>query len=317
MEKHTERCLFCTRQANVQWEPTPDKRHFTCANCGQYVVALNDYSALPPELETRYETQRHLLSGLLREHTERGLTPMQVTVASLPEMLQSAWLPKTVEGKLEKLLLYLYRRTTILGEHIAITYNNEPAIAYAKTGEELENMLRAVEGLGYVTGHYMSGGGIATLTVRGIAFGEQQQTTTQSSQCFVAMWFDPTIAPVYTACIRPAVESAGFACLRIDEKPHNDKICDQIVAEIRRSHFLIADFSGHRGGVYYEAGLAAGLGLPVIYTCRKDFVDSLHFDVRQYNCVVWEEGKEEGFREQLKYRILATIPGAQERAAPQ
>ncbi len=34
--------------------------------------------------------------------------------------------------------------------------------------------------------------------------------------------------------------------------------------------FMIADFTGHRGGVYFEAGFAHGLGIPVIWTCRED-----------------------------------------------
>ena len=46
-----------------------------------------------------------------------------------------------------------------------------------------------------------------------------------------------------------------------------DKIDDEIIGEIRRSRFLVADFThgdkGARGSVYYEAGFAYGLGLPV------------------------------------------------------
>src|SRR5712672_2679134 len=34
---------------------------------------------------------------------------------------------------------------------------------------------------------------------------------------------------------------------------------DEIISQIRRSKFLIADFTGRRGGVYFEAGLAMGL----------------------------------------------------------
>ena len=49
---------------------------------------------------------------------------------------------------------------------------------------------------------------------------------------------------------------------------------------------LSSDFTGNRGGVYYEAGFAHGLGLPVIFMCRDG--DELHFDVRQYNCIFWK-----------------------------
>jgi hypothetical protein len=57
--------------------------------------------------------------------------------------------------------------------------------------------------------------------------------------------------------------------------------------------------------VYYEAGFAAGLGLPVILTYRKDEMDKLHFDIRQYNCVDWHTPDEVARR--LPVRIEAVI----------
>jgi nucleoside 2-deoxyribosyltransferase len=46
---------------------------------------------------------------------------------------------------------------------------------------------------------------------------------------------------------------------------------------------LIADFSGLRSGVFFEAGFAKGLGREVIFTVRKADVDQLkeHFDTIQ------------------------------------
>ena len=68
-------------------------------------------------------------------------------------------------------------------------------------------------------------------------------------------------------------------------------MADEIIAEIRRSRFLVADFThgedGARGGVYYEAGFANGLGIKVIHTCREDAVRTLHFDTSHINHIVW------------------------------
>lgn len=68
---------------------------------------------------------------------------------------------------------------------------------------------------------------------------------------------------------------------------------------------MVADFTGHRGGVYFESGFAQGLGIPVIWTCRKDHMKDLHFDIRQYNCIDWETAEE--LRARLGYRIKALI----------
>jgi len=130
-----------------------------------------------------------------------------------------------------------------------------------------------------------------------------------SKQVFVAMWFDESMKDGYENGIIPAIEETGYEPLRIDQKQHNNKIDDEIIAEIKRSRFLIADFTqgetGARGGVYYEAGFAHGLNIPVIFTCHKDAIDDIHFDTRQYNHIVWESPAD--LRTRLAHRISAVI----------
>lgn len=95
--------------------------------------------------------------------------------------------------------------------------------------------------------------------------------------------------------------------IRIDFVEHNGKICDRILSEIRQSTLLIADFTGNRGGVYFEAGFALGLGIPVIFTCRTDFLKKgVHFDTRQYNHIEWQTSEE--LKTKLINRIKATLP---------
>lgn len=94
-----------------------------------------------------------------------------------------------------------------------------------------------------------------------------------------------------------------------DRLEHNEKIDDTIVAEIKRSGLMVADFTGHRGGVYFEAGLARGLGIPVIWTCHADDLEDLHFDTRQFNHIEWKTPKD--LREKLELRILATVGSPQ------
>lgn len=130
-----------------------------------------------------------------------------------------------------------------------------------------------------------------------------------SEQGFVAMWFDDSMAAAYSDGIEVAIREGGYRPLRIDRKEHIDKIDDQIVAEIRRSRFVVADFTSEpnkpRGGVYYEAGFAQGLNIPVIWTCRQDLIDQVHFDTRQFNHIVWETPEE--LREKLAVRISAVM----------
>ena len=132
---------------------------------------------------------------------------------------------------------------------------------------------------------------------------------TNSSQAFVAMWFNDATSEAFSQGIGPALHASGYEAVRIDKKEHNNKIDDEIVAEIRRSRFVVADFTCEpksvRGGVYYEAGFAQGLGLPVIWTCKDSSLNDLHFDTRQYSHIVWKAPAD--LFEQLKNRIGATI----------
>jgi nucleoside 2-deoxyribosyltransferase len=139
-------------------------------------------------------------------------------------------------------------------------------------------------------------------------------------QAFVAMWFGAEMDDAYIHGFAPAIEQAGFSPLRIDRKEHSNKIDDEIIMEIRRSRFVVADFTcpvvtqetgeirpDSRGGVYYEAGFAQGLNIPVIWTVRADLIGMVHFDTRQFAHITWATPQE--LRERLRTRIGAVING--------
>ena len=153
-------------------------------------------------------------------------------------------------------------------------------------------------------------GGSCVLTVAGYErLAALAASHTPSTQGFVAMWLDPSTQDAWEGGIRPGIAAAGYVPLRIDQKEHANKIDDEIIAEIRKSRFVVADFThgekGARGGVYYEAGFAHGLDIPVIFTCRSDVFDKLHFDTRQYNHIGWETPQE--LCKRLTKRIGAVV----------
>ena len=178
--------------------------------------------------------------------------------------------------------------------------------------EEVHFLLKYLEGKGWVTvGTFEANFFTGYVTVEGHSRIEEVKVNADSSQAFVAMWFDESMNDVYERAIKPAIEETGYTPFKINEKPDVDKIDDEIIGEIRRSRFIVADFThgetGARGGVYYEAGFAHGLGLPVVRSCHRKIMDEneLHFDVRQHHHVVWETVDE--LREGLKNRIRALI----------
>ena len=105
--------------------------------------------------------------------------------------------------------------------------------------------------------------------------------------------------------LAPGIRAAGYSPLRIDQKEHIVGITDEIVAEIRQSRFLVAEYTEHKHGVYFEAGFAQGIGIPVFQTCRDTDLESLHFDVQHINTITWSSAEE--LAQLLQRRIRAIL----------
>ena len=144
-----------------------------------------------------------------------------------------------------------------------------------------------------------------------VAADELTRRAVQSDKGFVAIWFDKKgkeMDLAYEKGFHVGVESAGYKPVRVDRVEHADRIDDVIIAHIRTAAFVVADFTEHRGGVYFEAGFALGLGRQVIWTCKEDHMKDLYFDIRQYNTIDWKNP--EDLAKRLQHRIEATVgPG--------
>jgi nucleoside 2-deoxyribosyltransferase len=142
----------------------------------------------------------------------------------------------------------------------------------------------------------------------------QRRPRIESAQGFVAMWFggkekSEMMGKAYHEGFRAAIEDeCHYQSLRIDGKEFNGDIVDEIMAEIRESRFVVADLTGHRGGVYFEGGFARGLGIPVIWTCHVDDAENTHFDTNHEKQIRWNDADE--LKTLLSNRIRATVgPG--------
>lgn len=157
---------------------------------------------------------------------------------------------------------------------------------------------------------YLLQNNVIRLTTKGWTSVYSEKNLLNSRNAFIAMAFtDDTgqqLLGEHRDCIRQILESLSWNPVIVDEVPHNDGVMDKIIASINHSRFVIADLTYHKNGVYFEAGYAKGLGLPVILTVKKDHLDRSHFDVKHLNLVVWENF--EDLKNKLSYRIKATIP---------
>lgn len=202
------------------------------------------------------------------------------------------------------------KTVTVFGENDKVPlYQLMRDVSVAHTND-LRALLVHLEQIGFIKAQIGQGWAKASLNIAGlIHLDELSQVKPDSDTCFVAMWFSPDMNAAFEQGIRPAIEECGYRVSRIDLKEHNNRIDDEIIAEIRTAKFVLADFScgpdGARGGVYYEAGFAHGLGIPVIFSVRQEDLHRVHFDTRQFSHIVWQDI--EDLRSRLQARIRATI----------
>ena len=159
-------------------------------------------------------------------------------------------------------------------------------------------LLKHVESLGDDQNTY-------TLTTKGWSkIQELQKEILKSSQAFIAMCFNPDLNEARQAITR-AISDCGYIPIIIDDKEHNNQIVPEIFYEIKQSHFIVADLTKQRNGVYYEAGYAEALNKEVILTCKKEDFETRHFDIAQKNTIEWISPDDLYTR--LVKRIRATV----------
>ena len=215
----------------------------------------------------------------------------------------------SVPERMDYCLQFLESKTEALAGYVKIdSYSDEiQAASLLKNTDEIRYLIEEISDIDWIS---FDGREVQILSKGYQRLEELRKTNVASDQGFVAMWLHSSMDNAWKEGFEPGIRDVGYKALRIDRSEFNNKIDDEIIAGIRRSRFLVADFTSDppenaRGSVYYEAGFAHGLNIPVIFTCRKDLLKDIHFDTRQYNHIAWE--KPEDLRKQLKDRISATI----------
>jgi hypothetical protein len=314
-------CPLCQCQECTNYPNHLRQTSFKCKNCGTftlnavaanvigddgyklaaYVFDKNQLGITP----TFYSSQRSLtkefaLTGhSLQEDAPAGSVGVDTAIETFP---------KTVAERLDRVLLNLAAVTKHLGQQIKIGSEGVNPLLCAQNSSEVLFIIEQFAQEGHVKGKTTCLPTEISLTAKGwnrVADLQRGLYGPLNKQVFVAMSFDESLDSAWTDGLKLGIADCGYDALRVDRKQHNEKICDVIIAEIRKSKFLVADFTLHRNGVYFEAGMMMGLGRPVIFACRKEDMANAHFDTRQYNHIEWETPAE--LREELKSRIQATI----------
>lgn len=313
----------------------PDAVLIECESCGEYMFTgkgIGDpfYSVthLHKELIYKgYEDDLYLLRGYIANHhrRERG-----GTVPGIPynkdefgKLMQSLIPFKDLQKKIDFLLLDIKNRSTYYGEKIHYVYDIDFPLFYLKNKLEFQMILQDLHDDGLIfkfsdqpvkRGEKSHSGIELKLNRKGLDFIKERNPS--SNQIFVAMKFNKKgkikLPEIYEKIKNKIEEKTGFSLSWMglgETKTHTNKICDEIVVQIRKSRFLIADITHENLNVMYEAGYAKGLGMDVLWACEDNTFSKMNsdgalpIDTRQYQ---YERWKKSDFDEYAK-RIISFI----------
>lgn len=250
------------------------------------------------------------LTTWLIDQRSQGIHLPEITLVAIDEAYEQP--DMQVSERAQRLLWFLNDQTSHIGDKVTVDRQTGGAYAWSESTDwgEVEYLIKHLADHGLLNCTQTFADGIACqVTVAGSEVLSGTRTEIDSTQAFVAMWFNESTRTAYDRGIKQAIQDCGYYAVRIDEKLDVNKIDEDIIREIRKSKFVVADFThgpdGARGGVYFEAGFAYGLDTPVIHSCRADQIDALHFDTRQYHHIAWSTPDE--LRRGLIDRIPAVL----------
>ncbi len=284
------------------------------------ILGREQIISLPPDFEIDYSEYLDQYDYILKGHLYNGIWTKnieQINEDTLNRLISDYTFPKTPKEKIDALFEFFFRMQNFDGEEILFretdfldefgTWNK----LYFKNLSEVYFYIKELGTLGLAkielnVDYYPIA---IQLTLEGLNYANKLIEGNESKICFVAMSFDEELNDVYNEAIKIAIEETGFTPLIIKNEilPSDVTINDGIIAAIKKSKFIIADFTQNKKGVYFESGFALGRGLKVIYTCKNEAseIEGLHFDTSHYQHLFWNDV--EDLKNKLKVKIEAFI----------
>lgn len=311
-------CPLCEdKTIEVIPQRTTDRRdHFIyfCERCGEFILAFIDIDAISRlPIDDRVK-----ISVFTRERTLLKLDPILISweESHFPNLLSMTIreiikrYPQKISERVDRALINISKLSKYTGESVVINLEKDYPLFFpdSKNLDSAGFILNILISEGLIEmPHHLQGNYTILAEGWNRIYELEKSLSPKSKQGFIAMSFHSSLDHIWQSGIARAIRDAGFEPHRVSESETNGKICDEIIVQIRKSKFIVADFTGQRNGVYFEAGYALGLGIPVIWTCKKEEVDAdlLHFDTRQYNHISWEN--EEDLYKRLLNRIKVNI----------
>ena len=277
----THECIFCKQP--TAHKPSEDLFvNVGCKLCGDYKIEAAAKCQVSKEMDP-------LICAWVRSKSDRG-DPARIGINDIGAIKKSL-IPKGVAEKLRLLLKWVASKSIYPGFNVLINPQLDWPVAWCSNADELTYHFEALVAQGLLAKQARNTNGLpANITPSGwqsleIARGEE----VEEDLVFVAMWFDNQMDNAWLNGFQTGINAANYRAHRADKIPHTERIDMKVLGDIRRSRIVVADATGARPNVYYEAGYAEALGRPVIWTVQKERKKDMQFDTRQFPHILWSD----------------------------
>lgn len=110
----------------------------------------------------------------------------------------------------------------------------------------------------------------------------------EKNRCFVLMPFNSRFDEIYGQ-IKKRLLDSDYTCNRADELFGSVPIMGNILEEILRAHFVIADLTGQNANVFYELGIAHSFKDAQNIVLISQGVSDIPFDIRHLSTIIYDE----------------------------
>jgi nucleoside 2-deoxyribosyltransferase len=296
------KCFLCGNKAEaLKYDIGSSTYGVRCGVCGFY--RLGEFAKVSLDRDPTNE-KRYALAWIVRDLSPAQKEP--ITAEALDDLIRESLAREpTPSGKARLLLHEIKRRSRALGRGIDFDPAREWPMMKARGSQECQAIIAALRSRHLLAEPRHLKDDQLILEWDGWEMIEPL-TGSAARTMFVAMAFRPDLDKPYEQAVKLAIEKVGLIPVRLDKETFPEKICERILMEIHSSEFVVADFTHQRGGVYFEAGYALALRKSILWLCREDDIENLHFDTRQYQHIVWSTEVDLAGRleEKLRYLLL-------------
>ncbi|ASA21520.1 hypothetical protein [Paenibacillus donghaensis] len=281
IKKH---CLFCDQIVPITPEGDYDRYMGCSCSPGAFYSLLRD--SYEPILSFSHQQKRdmlHVVSAYIREQTD-GDEKVILSVSDLDSIVNSPTIPVTIEDKGNRLLQYLYRHSEGPGEPVVIhplssSYN----LTYSPNLQELVYIIDKLR-----TEQLLIREGMTfKLTEQGWSEAAATAGGKKLKPCVVLLPDEEELRTEWLEKLLPKIEQYGYLprlLAHTSEKYSLEPIAD--------SKLIIADVTGQSPEVYFAAGYALGLNIPVIWTVNSSDADKLWVHLKEIRPMVWDTAEE-------------------------